>query len=115
MFKNISKMSGLGGKGKFDMNAFQQKTKQSSAREKLKEKIMKKKASQLEHALANASSNRPEVVSTTNVLPTEIPNNYKVTIGDGIDLNEVTPVQTTKPSSKSNQNTNPKKKNKNKH
>lgn len=115
MFKNISKMSGLGGKGKFDMNAFQQKTKQSSAREKLKEKIMKKKASQLEHALANASSNLPDVVEKNNVLPTEIPNNYKVTIGDGIDLNEVTPVHTTKPIINSKQNTNPKKKNKNKH
>jgi len=112
MFKNISKMSGLGGKGKFDMNAFQQKTKQSSTREKLKEKMMKKKASQLEHALATASISSTS--TTTEVQPpTEIPTNYKVTIGDGINMNEVTPVQMTKPNSK--QNTNPKKKNKNKH
>lgn len=113
MFKNISKMSGLGGKGKFDMNAFQQKTKQSSAREKLKEKMMKKKASQLEHALVNASidsSNIPNVGSAN-----EIPNNYKVTIGEGINMDEVTPVNTTNPKSNAKQNTNPKKKNKNKH
>jgi len=109
MFKNISKMTGLGGKGKFDMNAFQQKTKQSSAREKLKEKIMKKKAAQLEQAIAN--SNTP-IVSSNTITSTEMPNNYKVTIGDGIDLNEVTPIQATKPKTKSS--TNPKKKNKNK-
>jgi len=46
MFKNISKMAGMGGgnKTKFDMNAFQQKTKHSSAREKLKEKMLKRRA-----------------------------------------------------------------------
>jgi hypothetical protein len=110
MFKNISKMSGLGGKGKFDMNAFQQKTKQSSAREKLKEKIMKKKAAQLEQAIASASLPPPAV------LPNEVvPSNYKVTIGDGIDLNEVSPVQTANIKTQPKSNTNPKKKNKNKH
>jgi hypothetical protein len=112
MFKNISKMSGLGGKGKFDMNAFQQKTKQSSAREKLKEKIMKKKAAQLEQAIASASASLPPPA----VLPNEVvPSNYKVTIGDGIDLNEVTPVQTANIKTQPKPNTNPKKKNKNKH
>jgi len=63
----------------------------------------------LEQAIAN--SNTP-IVSSNTITSTEMPNNYKVTIGDGIDLNEVTPIQATKPKTKSS--TNPKKKNKNK-
>jgi hypothetical protein len=98
MFKNISKMSGLGSKAKFDMNAFQQKSKQSSTREKLKEKMLKKRALELEKAISNTKlTELPTVVNTddTNIkcTVTDTPNNYKFSIGEGINKDEVTPVQ----------------------
>jgi len=113
MFKNISKMSGLGGKAKFDMNAFQQKTKQNSTREKLKEKMLKKKALQLENAIKENASKNTSIpnshissIPLSNVIPTDNPNSYKFSIGDGLEPGDVTPVQTSKTSS----NSNPKKK-----
>lgn len=106
MFKNISKMSGLGSKAKFDMNAFQQKSKQTSSREKLKEKMLKKRALQLEKEISNSksSSSSPStpVINTNTVTDPNIKytaiddsNNYKFSIGDGVDKNEVTPVQSS--------------------
>ena len=119
MFKNISKMSGMGGnKAKFDMNAFEQKTKHSSAREKLKEKMLKKRAMQIENAMANQASqspspsqshspsslvneciaqNTPGGSSSSSVkytlTDTNKPNNYKFSIDGGVGENEFTPVQ----------------------
>jgi len=101
MFKNISKMSGLGSKAKFDMNAFQQKTKQSSSREKLKEKMLKRRALQLEKEISNSKTPptssviNTNIITDTNIKYTAIDdsNNYKFSIGDGVDKNEVTPVQ----------------------
>jgi hypothetical protein len=101
MFKNISKMSGLGSKAKFDMNAFQQKSKQTSSREKLKEKMLKRRALQLEKEISNSKTSSPasvidaNTITDTNIKYTAIDdsNNYKFSIGDGVDKNEVTPVQ----------------------
>lgn len=108
MFKNISKMSGMGGMGgnksKFDMNAFQQKTKHSSAREKLKEKMLKKRAMQIENAMANPPStlineciahNASASSSTVKYTLTDTnkPNNYKFSIDGGLGENEFTPVE----------------------
>ena len=111
MFKNISKMSGMGGnKAKFDMNAFEQKTKHSSAREKLKEKMLKKRAMQIENAMANPSSQSPSPSQSSNVneciaqpapggsvkytlTDTNKPNNYKFSIDGGVGENEFSPVQ----------------------
>jgi hypothetical protein len=109
MFKNISKMSGLGSKAKFDMNAFQQKSKQTSSREKLKEKMLKKRALQLEKEISNSKASSspspptPTPVINTNTItdpnikytPIDDSNNYKFSIGDGVDKNEVTPVQSS--------------------
>ncbi len=109
MFKNISKMAGMGGgnKTKFDMNAFQQKTKHSSAREKLKEKMLKRRALQLEHAIANSSahplvdesavaSSAPSASACSSVKytlsDTNKPNNYKFSVNGGVGKDEVTPV-----------------------
>jgi len=114
MFKNISKMSGMGGnKAKFDMNAFEQKTKHSSAREKLKEKMLKKRAMQIENAMANQSQSRSQSQTTSHssnvneciaqtapggsvkytLTDTNKPNNYKFSIDGGVGENEFSPVQ----------------------
>ena len=113
MFKNISKMSGLGGKGKFDMNSFQQKTKQTSTRDKLKEKMLKKKTIQLENALLNANASTEPLLNQpdTSITSSDIPNNYKFSIGDGININEITPIKSNQ-NQNQNQNQNPKKKGK---
>ena len=104
MFKNISKMSGLGGQGaKFDMNAFQQKSNLSSTRDKLKEKMLKKRTAQVESALAAAAA-APPVPECR--LSEESPNNFKFSIGGGVGENEVTPIAA--PSSSKSKN--PKKK-----
>jgi hypothetical protein len=121
MFKNISKMAGMGGgnKTKFDMNAFQQKTKHSSAREKLKEKMLKRRALQLENAIANSSTHAlgDESATPSNNLSSSVPvcssssvkytisdtnkpNNYKFSVDGGVGKDEVTPLHLG--SSKSN-------------
>jgi hypothetical protein len=111
MFKNISKMAGLGGKNKFDMNAFQQMSKQSTTREKMKERMLKKKAMELAKQASAMGTPvapvTPATVDNIKITPTNIPNNYKFSIDGGLDESEITPV----PSSSSS---NKKKKNKNK-
>lgn len=130
MFKSISKMSGLGSNAKFDMNAFDQKTKQNSTREKLKSKMLKKRTAQLESMMAAAAQASSVMSSTTDILSSlgdqlntmsfdngstepaysiseESHNNYKFSIGNGLSENEVTPINP--PAS-----TNPKKKKKKK-
>ena len=86
MFKNISKMAGLGGKGKVDMNAFQQMTKQSSTREKLKERMLKKKALILQKEL-EMQKNQKNIDVQPELIPTDIPNNFKFKI-DGEEIND---------------------------
>lgn len=78
MFKNISKMAGMGSGAKFNSNAFQQMSKKSSMREKMKEKLMKKKAAEISEKAA--------------IIPTETPNHYKFSIGEGLNNEELTPV-----------------------
>lgn len=107
MFKNISKMTGLGGKAKFDMNAFQQKSKQSTTREKLKEKMLKKRALELEKAISNTKSTTlPSGTDDTNIkcTVTDTPNNYKFSIGDGVSIDEITPVQSSSQKKKNKKN-----------
>lgn len=85
MFKNISKMAGLGGKGKVDMNAFQQMSKQSSTREKLKERMLKKKALMLQKELEMQKN----IDVQPELIPTDMPNNFKFKIdGEEIDDND---------------------------
>lgn len=110
MFKNISKMAGLGGKGKVDMNAFQQMTKQNSTREKLKERMLKKKALILQKELEMQKNNnvQPELI------PTDIPNNFKFKI-DGEEINDndfsiITPLGGQNNKSTIQKQSNPKKK-----
>ena len=95
------------------MNAFEQKTKHSSAREKLKEKMLKKRAMQIENAMANQSQSRSQSQTTSHssnvneciaqtapggsvkytLTDTNKPNNYKFSIDGGVGENEFTPVQ----------------------
>jgi hypothetical protein len=107
MFKNISKMAGMGSNAKFDTNAFQQMSKKSSLREKMKEKLMKKRAM---GALEADNKHAPTPAPTeTKCTPTNIPNHYKFSIGeDGLNTQDTTPIPTPAPVSNKN------KKNKNK-
>ena len=57
LFKNFSKMSGMGTNGKLNMNSLQQMSKHSSMREKLKKRMMQKKTQQLNDFVKNNASN----------------------------------------------------------
>jgi hypothetical protein len=95
MFKNISKMSGLGGNAKFNMNAFQQMSKQSSTRERLKERMLKKQQQQQQQQ-QQFTEEMPakKEDNTVKIEPTNKPNNYKFTIvgeENAVSQQEVTP------------------------
>jgi len=104
LFKNITKMTGLGGAGggaKFDMNAFQQMSTKTSSRDRLRQRMMQRKVEKealLEKKIAAAAAAAAAAVASStpplepsghheesvkyHIEPTHIPNNYKFVLDE---------------------------------
>lgn len=96
MFKNITKMAGMGGNTKFNMNAFQQMSKQSSMREKLKQRMLEKKKQQVQKYVEQMSKiqQQQQQQQQSSTLPpspppapTPVPSEFETETGEGGGVN----------------------------